>query len=110
MKLPNSENAVVDQRKVRDYLLSRSHPVGRFKATFFARVGFTTKNADRLITELRNLAAHGEAQPSEATEYGQKYTISGILRGPSGATLEVTTVWILLKPTGAPRLVTVYPR
>jgi hypothetical protein len=34
--LPNSERAIVDEAKVRDYLLSPSHPVGRFKAAFFS--------------------------------------------------------------------------
>ena len=29
MKLPNAQNAIVDERKVREYLLSPSHPVGR---------------------------------------------------------------------------------
>jgi len=40
MKLPNSQKAVVDERKVREYLLSSSHPVGRLKATFFGSIGF----------------------------------------------------------------------
>ena len=35
MKVPQAELAVVDPAKVRDYLLSPEHPVGRFKATFF---------------------------------------------------------------------------
>jgi len=110
MKLPNAEHAVVDERKLRDYLLSRSHPVGRFKAAFLAREGFSNDSADLLITERLTLAAHGDAQPGEATEYGQKYIISGIHSEPSGSTLEVTSVWILPKPAGVPRLVTVYPR
>jgi hypothetical protein len=110
MKLPNPENAVVDERKVREYLLSRSHPVGRFKAAFFARGGFTNDNVGLLTTELLKLAAHGEAELGHATEHGQKYLISGILSGPAGATIEVTSVWIVPKPAGIPRLVTVYPR
>jgi hypothetical protein len=44
MKLPFAENAVVDAEKVRDYLLSRLHPVGRFKAVFFAGLGYTQEN------------------------------------------------------------------
>jgi hypothetical protein len=61
MKLPNADHAVVDERKVRDYLLSRSHPVGRFKAAFLARGGFSNDSVDLLIAELLNIAAHGEA-------------------------------------------------
>jgi len=32
--LPNPERAFVAPNKVRDYLLSPSHPVGRFKARY----------------------------------------------------------------------------
>jgi Domain of unknown function (DUF6883) len=31
-------------RKLRDYLLSRLHPVGRFKAPFFASLGYGADN------------------------------------------------------------------
>lgn len=41
MNLPGAEEAIVDDAKVRDYLLSREHPVGRFKATFFSGLGYT---------------------------------------------------------------------
>ena len=39
MRLPNSDRAVVADAKVRDYLLSQSHPVGRFKSSFFVALG-----------------------------------------------------------------------
>ncbi len=110
MKLPNAERSIVDERKIRDYLLSRSHPVGRFKAAFFARAGFGPENVELLITQLRDFALDEEAQLGDATEYGQKYLISGIPTGPSGSSLDVTSVWILPTPNGIPRLVTVYPR
>ena len=63
-----------------------------------------------LLSALLDLARTGEAITGEASEYGQKYSISGILRGPSGIAMEVTTVWILPTPEGSPRLVTVFPR
>ena len=110
MILPNVEQAVVDERKVREYLLSKSHPIGRFKAAFLARAGFDAANWVGLSTALLDLARSGEAIPGVAGEYGQKYAISGILRGPSGIALAVTTVWILPSPEAAPRLVTVFPR
>ena len=110
MKLPNAEQAVVDERKVREYLLSKSHPIGRFKAAFFARAGFDASNAADLSSAILRLARTGEATPGETSKYGQKYSISGILRGPSGIALEVTTIWILPAPEASPRLVTVFPR
>jgi hypothetical protein len=110
MKLPNAERAVIDERKVREYLLSKSHPIGRFKAAFLARAGFEAGNWAELTSALRNLARRGEAVLGEAGEYGQKYLISGTLSGPRGVGLEVTTVWILPRPDAPPRLVTVFPR
>lgn len=41
MSLPNADRAIVDPAKVRDYLLSASHPVGRFKAAFFLSLGYS---------------------------------------------------------------------
>lgn len=110
MKLPRAERAIVDERKVRDYLLSKSHPIGRFKAVFFGRAGFEAKNWVALASQLRDLAVSGDATRGEASEYGVKYMISGILRGPRGLSLDVTTVWLVPTGGGAPRLVTVYPR
>ena len=109
MKLPGADHLVVDERKVREYLLSSSHPIGRFKAAAFARVGFDAQNWRQFISAIRNLALRGDAVPSEPGMYGVKYLISGTIIGPSGK-LEVTTVWLIPTEGGAPRLVTVYPR
>jgi hypothetical protein len=110
VKLPNADRAIVDERKVRDYLLSGSHPIGRFKAAFLARAGFEAGNWADLVAQLRQLAVRGDAIEGEASKYGEKYMISGILKGPRGPGLEVTTVWLIPAGGGGPRLVTVYPR
>jgi hypothetical protein len=41
MKLPAAESAIIDEAKVREYLLSTEHPVGRFKARFFIGLGYS---------------------------------------------------------------------
>jgi hypothetical protein len=41
VKVPGAEHAIVDAAKVRDYLLSHEHPVGRFKAVFFEAFDYT---------------------------------------------------------------------
>ncbi len=110
MKLPNGEKAIVDERKVREYLLSTSHPVGRFKARFFHGVGFGPENWREFVAALRDLAATGDAELIEGSEYGRKYLIIGVVRGSKGRTAAVVSVWILLPGADAPRLVTVYPR
>lgn len=81
MKLPVADRVVIDERKVRDYLLARGHPVGRFKARVFAAVGFNEQTADAFIGELRRVAAAGEVLDVEDTEFGRKYTVPGVPRG-----------------------------
>ncbi len=39
MRLPGGHQVRIEERKVRDYLLSATHPVGRFKARVFASAG-----------------------------------------------------------------------
>src|SRR5262245_8250350 len=110
MKLPNGQRAIVDERKVREYLVSPSHPIGRFKAPFFARLGFGPGKWRELAVAIGQIAATGDAELADENEYGRKYVISGVLAGPSGRSSEVVTVWILKIGTDIPRLVTVYPR
>ena len=48
MKLPNSESVVVPPQKLRDYILSPVHPVGRFKSVFFRGLGYNAEAYERL--------------------------------------------------------------
>ena len=109
MKLPEAEHAVIEPAKIRNYLLSTSHPVGRFKAPFFARLGYTTANWRRLEEDLRNLAISGDAELGRDSPYGQKYEIRGILNGPTGRSAGVLTVWIILFGGDVPQFVTALP-
>ena len=109
MKLPRAEDVRIDERKVRRYLLSPTHPVGRFKAKVFAAVGFDVSNVVGFIAELRRIAATGEVSDVEDIEFGRKYTVPGDLKGPAG-TVQVLTVWIQETGQEDVRLVTVRPR
>jgi len=109
MKLPNGEKAVVDERKVREYLLSSSHPVGRFKARFFESLGFPPEAWSGFVEAVQRLAREGEAQMLEESEYGQKYAVRGRIGGPGARQAEVDSVWIIRAGDDTPRLVTVYP-
>lgn len=55
IKLPNANQAVIPPEKVRDYLLSSSHPVGRFKAIFFETLGYTDETWERLEADIRTV-------------------------------------------------------
>ena len=109
MKLPRADEVRIDERKVRGYLLSRTHPVGRFKARIFAALGFEETTTDAFIAEVRRIAAAGEVSEVEDTEFGRKYTVPGDLRGPAGVG-EVLTVWIQESGQTDVRLVTVRSR
>ena len=58
MKLPRGDAAIVEQAKVRHYLLSAFHPIGRFKAAFFRSIGYSAAEWHVLELDLRVLAAH----------------------------------------------------
>jgi hypothetical protein len=109
MKLPEAQRAVIPPAKIRDYLLSTSHPVGRFKALFFASLGYTSGNWRRLEKDLLDLAGSGDAELGKNTPYGQKYEIRGTLNDPSGRSAGVMTVWIVLLGGDVPQFVTAFP-
>jgi hypothetical protein len=56
--LPDAERALIATEKLRDYLLSPTHAVGRFKAAFFAKLVThkTTGNAWQTVSVDRGAA------------------------------------------------------
>lgn len=108
MKIPGGERAIVEESKVRDYLLSPEHRIGGAKARFFAQLGFDQSNWALLHRELNRFATEG-AQLGATTQFGQKYVVPGSIQGPSGRSAQVVVVWIVLNGEDFPRLVTAYP-
>ena len=109
MRLPDSEQAVIDSEKLRDYLLSPSHPVGRFKAVFFSSLGYAQENWKDFEADLRRQHLTQEAVLRQETSYGRKYEIRGKIEGPAGRTGDVVSIWIILAGEKVPRFVTAYP-
>lgn len=109
MRIPNADRAVIDPAKLHGYLLSQSHPVGRFKAGFFLGLGYSGREWQRLEADLRAQHLSREATAVEANPYGQKYEIRAPLEGPAGRAAEVTSVWVVLANEDSPRFVTAYP-
>jgi hypothetical protein len=107
--LPNSSKAVIAPEKLRDYLLSPTHPIGRYKALFFRTLGYDETSWQELESQLRSLLAR-PAEPLESTEYGTKYAIIAPLTGRNGRMAEIVTVWIILAGEETPRFVTAYPK
>ena len=109
MGLPNADRAVVEDAKVRDYLLSPTHPVGRFKSVFFVSLGFSADQWSLLRDALRELARTGIAAPGQPSPFGLKFEIHAILRGPSGRQADVVTVWMVSNGEVFPHFITAHP-
>jgi hypothetical protein len=107
--LPNADRATIEPSKVRDYLLSPAHPIGRFKAAVFAALGYTHADWERLENDLLLMARANPAIPGQLSAYGQKYEVSGILVGPSGRSGKFVAVWLVPFGEDVPKLVTVFP-
>ena len=107
--LPNAATAVIESSKVRDYLLSPNHPVGRFKAVVFTALGYSQEDWPRLREDLLRHGRSGQARLAEATAYGQKYLVSATLTGPNGRTGRFVSVWLVEPESSAPRFLTAYP-
>ena len=108
MHVPNAESAFVSEPKLRQYLLSDTHPVGRFKAAFFRSLGYSVDAADDLKEALVALLANEVTEVSE-NAYGTKYVVPGVVTGPNGTSRALVTVWIILSEEQSPRFVTAYP-
>lgn len=110
MRLPHAERATVEPAKLRDYLLSPEHPVGRAKARVFAALGFQQAAWPTLRDAPLAHGRIGEAEPvGGSSPYGQKYVVRGMLEGPTGRTASFISVWLI--PTGeeAPHFLTAHP-
>jgi hypothetical protein len=109
VRLPNVDLVSIDDAKVRDYLLSLAHPVGRFKSVFFIALGFAPDRWEALRDALLELARTGEAVPGQASPFGLKFEIRASLQGPSGRQANVVTVWMVANGQDFPHFITAHP-
>jgi hypothetical protein len=63
----------------------------------------------KLELALREHANRHDAHPSDMSEYGTKYEVTGALVGPDGRTAEVLVAWIVRTGENVPRLITAHP-
>jgi hypothetical protein len=109
MKLPSRENAYIPSSKLHDYLLSKTHSVGRWKPRFFSALGFDETNVDVLEQRLIAIAHSEDVKDVVPSAHGTKYVVEGLLQTPAGSLVQVRTVWIIDAGQDQPRFVTVYP-
>src|SRR5260370_17688829 len=89
------QRAVIDPAKLRDYVLSPAHPVGRFKAVFFAALGYLRDEWPTLADDLRTQHLAQQAERVETNAFGTKYRIVAPLTGPPSPTAAVASLCIL---------------
>lgn len=108
-RLLNVDSAVINARKITDYLLSPVHPYGRAKARFFSHFGFSLSAWEVLQEALQRHAQGGKVVKIEKTVFGTKYVIEGPLPTPDGRYPAICAVWFVAKDKKAPHFVTAYP-
>ena len=110
MRLPNAENAVIPEEKIREYCLNFEHGHGQHKAFLFSKLlGISESNAGELTAILESALRTDEVVRVKPTEHGVIYYLdSVIIRGERTFTLR--SLWIILSDEIIPRFVSCYLR
>jgi hypothetical protein len=107
---PNAETAIViPQKKLENYALDITHPVGGPKAQYFKDVLAINQVDWRYMEEQIRLGIHeGEVCNIKIDEHGIKYYVDIGIIGLNGVKKAVKTAWII-RPNEAIQLTTLYP-
>jgi len=95
MRLPNSERAVLDIRKIEDYCLNPEHPRGRHKARVFRELlGATRNDAPWLRDALLDAVQNSEAIELAADAFGSRWR-ADVSVSRHGKNVVIRTMWIV---------------
>jgi hypothetical protein len=108
-RLPNAENVKITPSKLRDYALNFEHDSGRYKAAFFAQMGYTLDSWQQLEQDIRQQHLIQPAEVGQPSPHGKKYVITAPLKGPNGSVRQVTTVWLFRPGNDFADLITIEP-
>ena|ERR1700730_3249760 len=105
-RLPHSDRAILDVRKLKDYCLSPSHPRGRHKARVFREaLDLQRSDAAWLRDALLEAACSGEAAHLATDTWGNHWRLD-VTIGRHGKNAVVRTIWIVRAGENVPRFVT----
>ena len=108
--LKNAARAIIDPRKLTDYLLSPDNQRGMHKARIFrAALGYTRQNHRDLIAAIHDGIIINQAVFVREDRYGRHYRVEMILTGLKGSA-PVVTGWIFDRGSDVPRLTTAFVR
>ena len=68
--LPNVDEVVIDEAKIIDYQLSETHPVGKYKARFFKRLGYNKNRSQELKSDIQQFAEIWQVTETVETRFG----------------------------------------
>ncbi|MEQ9378389.1 MAG: hypothetical protein RIG68_24575 [Imperialibacter sp.] len=106
--LPNHKNAIVSERKLREYCLNKSHPTGKYKARVFEAVlGLAEDDVGVLINAILDGIAISEAHEKSADKYGRRYSVPINIRIFDKEALLITG-WIIPNSEQFPKLTSCY--
>lgn len=103
-------DCIVEDSKIKNYLLDINHPVGGGKAKFFLAGGFSPDEPALFAEALkRHLHEHHTAAKTSKTSLGaRRLVIEGAMTMPDGRAPEVRTIWDIDPGQKSPRLITAY--
>src|SRR5262249_26359073 len=108
MKLPNGQNAIVEERKLTEYVLNMNHPAGMHHAVLFRDLlGITAADWTVLRDALLAAAQTEDVTLGQASPPGEKWEMRFSLTGPAGSKI-VLAVWLIETGQTQPRLITCF--
>jgi hypothetical protein len=109
MILPNAAKAVVDLRKLTEYILDPEHDDGKHKARLFAAaLNLVVSDADELKDALLDAVRDNDAVAGKFDKFGQRYTVDFLFER-DGKSAIIRSGWIIEHGANIPRLTTCYP-
>jgi hypothetical protein len=109
IRLPHQEHLHVAEAKLKNYLLSRTHPDGGSKAHFLHLFGFRQDQPSLLRTAIVAHAATAFVLSTRTNTFGTLYDLLGPLPSPDCRNPSVHVIWMIDTGTTAPRLITLVP-
>jgi hypothetical protein len=106
MRLPNSDQAICDIRKLEDYCLDPAHPRGRHKARVFRdALGIGRNDAAWLRAAFLAAIPSHEAHETENDSFGTRWRVDvPVVRHQRN--IVVRTVWMVRVHENIPRFIT----
>jgi hypothetical protein len=104
--LPNSQQAVIELAKLREYCLSPEHPRGRHKARVFREaLGLSVDDAEWLLQKLRKGIQNHPAEQQKTDSFGSRWRVDLPLTRQDKSVV-VRTGWMIKTGEQFPRLIT----